>query len=169
MRNDNENKLWEDMLSDVAPAEFRKALLNQTLGRVRRRKRMRRLGQGVMVGALVMVAGLLLWPGERRQTVQQPKPVLSNVEVVSSQPLDSSMVVQSVPGLVELVNSKPAELILVDTRREEIRRISDEELLALVGNRPAALVRKGPNEAELLIVDASSRDLITAGAQETKQ
>jgi hypothetical protein len=105
----------------------------------------------------------------RNQNPQQPKPRLSNVEIVSSRPSDSAMMVQSVPGLVGMVNSRPVGLVFIDTRREEIRRISDEELLALVGDRPAALVRKGPHEAELFIVDAGSRNLITAGEQEAKQ
>jgi hypothetical protein len=170
MRNDEPNELWSDILSEVAPAGFREALLKQTLGRVRRRKQARRLGKGIMAVALVIGTVLLLWQGRTNKTVKPPNLEVSKVEVIRSQPLAASMMVQSVPGLVELISSKPTELVFVDTQapQQEFRKINDEELLALTEGKPAALIRKGPHEAELLIVDASGQNSITAGEESLK-
>ncbi|EEF60485.1 hypothetical protein [Pedosphaera parvula] len=171
MRNDGQNELWNDILSEVAPGEFREALLNQTLRRVRRRKQARRLGQGVMALALVIGTGLLLWQGKTNKIVKQPSLEISGVEMISSRPMAASMMVQSVPGLVELVSSKSTEMAFVDTQspQQEFRKINDDELLALTEGKPAALIRKGPHEAELLIVDAKGQSIITAGEETLRQ
>jgi hypothetical protein len=163
--------MWNDILSEVAPSEFREALLNQTLSRVRRRKQARRLGKGAIVAALIIGTGLLLWQGRTNKTVKPPNLEVSKVEVIRSRPLAASMVVVTVPGLVELVSSKSTEIVFVDTEapQQEFRRINDEELLALTEGKPAALIRKGPHEAELLIVDARGQNLITAGEETLKQ
>ena len=54
-----------------------------------------------------------------------------------------------------VVSSSAKTVVLVETGsiKDPFREINDEQLLALVGKRPAALVRHGTHEAELLFVN----------------
>jgi len=65
------------------------------------------------------------------------------------------MVIRTGPGSVVVVASSPRTFLLVETGsiKDPFRDINDEQLLALVAGRPAALVRPGPHQAELLFVN----------------
>lgn len=65
------------------------------------------------------------------------------------------MVVETKPGLVNVVVSSASTFALVETgrSRSEFRDIDDEELLAFMQGKPVALVRHGPNQAELIFLN----------------
>ena len=54
-----------------------------------------------------------------------------------------------------MVTSSSATFGLVEPSsiKDPFQEIDDEQLLALVGGRPAALVRQGPHQAELLFLN----------------
>jgi len=145
--------LLDDVLAEAAPADFERVLLEGTLRAVRRRHRTRRLTRGLAVvgacAAIIAVVWNALWPFS---SVKSVRPGLS---IVSSQPLPPSMIVGTQPGSVVVVSSSAKTVVLVETGsiKDPFREINDEQLLALVGKRPAALVRHGTHEAELLFVN----------------
>lgn len=171
MKNNEDDKLWQDILSEVAPQEFQDALLSQTLARARRQKQMRRFSKAVMVVAVVAGVSFLFWRGDADKRIEPAKIARSTVEEISSKPLAQEMIVRSTSGAVQIVSSQPAGMILVGTeqRRKEFREINDEELMSLTEGRPAALVRTGPHQAELLLVDIGGKGITAAGEQSIQQ
>ena len=68
--------------------------------------------------------------------------------LVTTQPLSIEEVVVTVAN---------ASFVTTTADRGEFREISDDDLLALAGPRPAALVRRGPHAAELIVLDAADQ------------
>jgi hypothetical protein len=152
MKDDKD--LWGDLLADADG--FREATLHRTLSRARRRWVMRRAGR---MAAVAVAVGIGVWlgrPQAPRVMTRLPQPEITHLEVVSSAPLRTDMVVRSGQSAVRMVESSPLQIAVVETSRAGglFRELSDDELLAVVPGRPAVLVRKGPHEAELLMVDA---------------
>jgi hypothetical protein len=148
------DQLLDDVLGDAAPEEFRAGLLNQTLRQVRRRRRVRRWNRSLAAATGLILVSLtcwkMLWPGSR--VIEQRVPALV---VIHSRPLDSSMVVETKPGTVSVVVSSASTFALVETgrSRSQFREIDDEGLLSLLNGKPVALVRHGPNRAELIFLN----------------
>ena len=65
------------------------------------------------------------------------------------------MVVETKPGMVSVVVSSASTFALVETgrSRSQFREIDDEGLLAFMQGKPVALVRHGPNQAELIFLN----------------
>jgi hypothetical protein len=151
-RGPEHERLLADVLAEDAPAEFREALLGQTLQRVRRRRRNR---QALRAGSVFVVAGLLavlVWRFfPAGSSSSSNKPGSKSYELVRTQPLPASLVTGTRPLSVEqLTASQPTVTQLSTTHNGIVRWINDDELLALVAPRPAALVRLAPDH-ELLI------------------
>jgi hypothetical protein len=164
MKDDKD--LWSDLLADADG--FREATLHRTLNRARRRRVMRRVGQMTAV-ALAVGIGAWLWrPQTPRVITRLPQPKITRLEVVSSAPLRMDMVVRSGQSTVRMVESSPLQIAVVETSRAGglFRELSDDELLAVVPGKPAVLVRRGPHEAELLMVDATVKSVDSAGQTE---
>jgi hypothetical protein len=153
--NNKIQNLLDDVLSDAAPPGFRAELLDATLQHVRRRKHLRHWNRGLAVVAVMLAAiSFALW----RTSSPDTQPVLSgkpDLIVVRSRPLDPSRIVTTTPGTVAVVSSSPSTFALVKTGSAEhlFREIDDEQLLALLQGKPAALVRHGPNEVELIFLN----------------
>ncbi len=62
---------------------------------------------------------------------------------------------QSKPDSVAVVTSSPTTFVMVETGaiKDPFTEITDEQLLAFAAGRPAALVRQGPHQAELLFLN----------------
>ena len=145
--------LLDDVLANAAPTEFQRELLEGTLRAVRRRRRMRQCGRGLAVAGVFAAIALSVWNALLPTTsVKLVRPAL---HIVSSQPLPASMIVETRPISVLVVTSSPTTFVMVETGsiKDPFQEITDEQLLALVGNRPAALVRQGPHQAELLFLN----------------
>ncbi|HKS37361.1 MAG TPA: hypothetical protein VJW76_09245 [Verrucomicrobiae bacterium] len=147
-------ELLDDVLGDAAPEDFRAALLDQTLRQVQRRRRVRRWNRGLAASAGLILVSVtcwkLFWPGPR--LIESRAPALV---VIHSRPLDPSMVVETKPGAVSMVVSSDSTFALVETgrSRSQFREIDDEGLLAFMHGKPVALVRHGPNQAELIFLN----------------
>jgi hypothetical protein len=151
-RSDHE-RLLADALADDMPAEFREALLSDTLQRVRWRKRRRPLQRGALALVCLAMLGLLvklILPRETlRVDVTQP-----GYRLVRTQPLPAAFIVVSTPwvpdpfaGFVPIVN-----VVETDAHRS-YDEMSDAELLALVAPRQGALIGCGPSCAQLVFAN----------------
>ena len=148
-----QHSLLKDVLAETAPRHFERLLLDGTLRAVRRRRRRRQCSRGLAAVGVFAAIALAVWNALRpTSSVHVIQPAL---HIVSSQPLAASMVVRSKSGGVVAVSSSPTTFELVQTGSilDPFKEITDEQLLALVRGRPAALVRQGPHQAELLFLN----------------
>ncbi len=151
---DNEH-LLKDVFGEAASEDFRRALLNETMRRVGRRRRVRQaLGA---VGAALLLVGLcelIRWPVAPPQTVRSPETfarcrtvqteALADQAIVATTTFSPDRVVESVPFI---------QMVQTTATSGEFRIIDDDELLSLLAPRPAMLVRIGPNAEELVFAD----------------
>jgi hypothetical protein len=153
-------RLLNDLLAEGTPADFRLALLDQTLGLARWRRRWRQTRRAA--AALAVFAGLAvgLW---RLAPPPPPAPVpaaaRSSVEIVRTRPLPAGALVSTQPFPSERQATSALTVTVVTTLPGSnlLRELSDNELLALVAPRPAALVWRGPHAAELVFVNPADR------------
>ncbi len=155
-RTDNDD-LLADVLSETAPADFRDAMLGETLRLVRRRRRWRQTRQ---VAGVFAVAGLLAilswqnWPEESVVSKQFVKKAAeTNYKLVRTQPLPVNAVVTTRPFSDNQLVASVANVVQITTTSGEFRQINDDELLALVSGRPAVLIRTGPHSEELVFAN----------------
>ena len=144
--------LLDDVLAEVAPPEFRDQLLQGTLRQARHRRQFRR-GRRIflsiaLVGLLgVWFAGQTPRPRTRPETsAQQPEFPLV---VIRTQPLSPGVLVTSAPLTQTEIVSTVAGLY---------RIIGDDELLALAAPAPVALIRCGPDCAQLVFANPADRE-----------
>ena len=133
-----DKQLLSVMFSDAA--DFREQLLNETLGRVRRKRRMRQCGQALLALAIVAVAAW--WSMPRRAAFEVPMPTSIGVQIVQTQSLSAEHVVTTKPDSVSVIISDKSTVALLE----------DERLLDLVPGETKLLVWHAPHEAELVII-----------------
>src|SRR5258708_23139203 len=141
-------RLLADVLEEAAPPDFRAELLDCTLKQVRRRRHLRQWNQGVLTAAFLTTLGLLVWKSRAPKDANQAPP-RETLEIVTSQPLSPTMIVESSPGQVKLISSSRSALAVVETVpfRAGFRELSDEELLAFTAGQPPPPRRHGPPPA----------------------
>ncbi len=108
------NRLLDDIIEDTLPAGLRAELLQRTLCQVRRRNSIRRLNRTGLT--IVFLAGLAVafW----RMSVPLPQRVESPPSafgVVSSEPLDPSMIVETRLDSVNIIRSSASTVVFVET------------------------------------------------------
>jgi hypothetical protein len=153
-----QNSLLDDVLTEAAPSDFERALLDGTLRAVRRRRRSRRASRGLAVAGVFAAIALAVWNALLPTTpVHLVRPVL---HIVKSHPLPASIVVGTRPGSVVVVTSSPTTIVMVETGfiKDPVQEINDEQLLALAVGRPVALVRQGQHQAELLFLNPEDKN-----------
>ena len=156
MKNrDPNDRLLGDIFADALSPDFRANLLASTLQTVQRKRRMRktvRVAAAVM--GIVCLIGLSTW-SLRRSDSTLVSLETAPVTVVRTQPLPRSSIVTTQGFATEAIIQTVAFTQLVHTEKEHspFRIIGDRELLALVGEGRAALVRVGPETEELIFVN----------------
>jgi hypothetical protein len=155
----NKERLLADVLAYGSVGEFREALLSETLGLVRRRRRSRQAWRAACALALVAGLGVLLWRSPGLRAVAPGKVGRPYTEVLS-QPLAASAVVSTQPFAAESIIASGRNAEMVQTAPSGLRPydISDTELLALLGAKPVALVRRAPHRAELVFVNEADEE-----------
>ncbi len=147
-------QLLDDLLEESAPPEFRAALMAEILHQARRRKVVRRasFAGGCVIAAMALVIALS-WPRETTIAPREIRP--PDLIVVQSQPLKPAQIVRTRTGANATVVSSTAGFTLVETRVSEriYAEIDDQQLLTLLSGKPVALVRQGPNRAELIFLN----------------
>lgn len=165
--NTDSKRLLDELIEETAPAAFREALMHETLRRVRRRRRVRALNQGLSLVALFTVLLALAWrafvfqqPSLEPAQVQPRRLEQPSYHLVRSQPLDQAMIVETRPGAVATVLSAPGGVAIVQTMPGDhlFHELTDEQLLGLLAGRPAALVRYSPQQAELLFLNPQDQN-----------
>jgi hypothetical protein len=157
-RKTDQEELLDDVLAEATTAEFREALLGETLRLAGRRRRFRRARNAAGILAAIALAGILAWhrnPATREVFVapHAPKAIEKNYIAVDTRPLPTDAIITSHPlSSAQFVASKN-EIVIVQTTTGNFRIINDEELLALVAAHPAVLVRAGPNSEKLIFAN----------------
>ncbi|HEV2435296.1 MAG TPA: hypothetical protein VG077_04800 [Verrucomicrobiae bacterium] len=157
--NDDANNLLTDVLTEAATADFRAAMLGETLRLVRRRRRWRQARHAATLLAVLTLCGVFI----RRDNLPQkpiasvpppaPKTVRTSYTLVDTQPLPASDIVTTQPvASGQFITSTPS-IEIVQTRGGNYRVINDGELLALVASHPAVLIRTGPHTEELVFAN----------------
>ena len=147
-------QLLDEVLAEASPPDFRAALLGETLRLARRRRQWRHTRQTGGVLAVGVLAALLAWQNWPEK-ISAARPlvkirVVTSYQLVETQKLPAGAVVAtgSFP-VVKTISSEPA-VAQIATTGGGFRLINDEQLFALVGPRPAILIRTGP-DSELLV------------------
>src|ERR1700690_497319 len=151
-------QLLDDVLSEAMPADFRETLLGGTLRLAGRRRRWRQTRHAaVLLVALGFSAVLVRLNFPPRPLVSMPmaRATVKSYELIHTEPLPASAIVTTQPlaaaqlvtsvGTVDFVETMPGS--------GSFRVINDDELLALIGSRPTALVPVGPHSEELVFVN----------------
>lgn len=145
----NHDALLNDLLSETASPQFRAETLAKTLGAVHRRKLRRRLAPLSATVALLalLVLGSTFWHASKPFVSPNPNPLF-----IHSESLTPQMWVSTLPANVDLVHTSDSTVILLSTSGADpaFQVISDKQLLALLGGRPAALVYRAPQRAQLV-------------------
>jgi hypothetical protein len=158
MNHDPDNeRLLNDVLSEAAPAEFRDAILGETLRAVRRRRRWRQTRRAVALFAALGLLWVLVWQNLPRRPAGLPSTVAKagnkNYALVQTQPLPAGAILPTRPLSAGRFVASVATVEMVQTIPGNFRVLNDDALLALIGPRPAALVRVGPHSEELVFVN----------------
>jgi hypothetical protein len=158
-RRCDKEQLLAEVLADGSAGGFREGLLTETLGLVRSRRRARQTGRAVCALAVVAGLALVLWLSPGAKTVA-PDNKSQPFSLVSSQPLAPAAIVHTEPFSTANIVSSSSSVQLVQTASSALRPcdITDNELLALVGSKPVALVRRAPHNAELIFVNEEDEE-----------
>ena len=150
-RRTDQERLLADVLREETGEGFHEALLGETLRLAQRRRQVRLVRRGAGVFAILAVTmAVAIW--RRPQAlVQEAQPPAPHYQLTHSRPLPASCVVSSHPLHAEQVVVSMLTSSVVHTTTGHYRVLGDDELLALAPV-PAALVRRGPHEAELVFV-----------------
>ncbi|MGD0016170.1 MAG: hypothetical protein ABSC38_01440 [Verrucomicrobiia bacterium] len=159
-------RLLDEVLAETISADFSQGLLEQTLHQARRRRRIRHLRQGLLMLAALGALPFWLWHLKTSAPVQNTEEIRSAPQmapafvVVKTRPLSPGMLVETQTGLATTISTTPSAITLVATRPadQSFRLLDDDQLLALVADQPAAMVRLGPHDATLIITDQILQD-----------
>jgi hypothetical protein len=160
MKNQSDpERLLHDIFGEASPPAFRDGLLEQTLRQVRRRNRVHQSSRGLLTMALLVSLPLILWKAFYPPSL----PIKSSPSafgVVRSEPLPSSMMVESNPNAIHLIVSSSGTVAFVESAGAEslIKEVTDQELLTFLAGRPAALVRFAAHPAELLFLNPADQN-----------
>jgi hypothetical protein len=151
-RQTNKERLLTDVIGEESEAGFNEALLNETLRLARRRRVARRVRRICGSLAVVVAIASVVIGRTPRTPVSVPLPAL-NYQLTRSQPLPANSIVSTRPLAADqrVVSTAVAGVIETTVTNGAYHEVGDDELLALAP-QPAALVRRGPGEAELVFV-----------------
>ena len=149
--------LLNDVLAEAASPDFREALLGETLRLARRRRRWRQTRRVAGIIVTLALLGIFVWQNNLPQQPVALMPVakakVKSYQLVHTQPLSAGAIVTTRPLSADRFVASAATIETLQTTAGNFRVINDNELLALVASRPAALVRVGPHSEELVFVD----------------
>jgi len=157
-RTDNE-RLLADVIAGESDVAFHEALLGETLRLARRRRRFRQAQRGAAVVAVLVGLAALVWQYFPPRVVS-PSMDKGSYAIIRTQPLPAAAIVTTQPLVADLLVASVTTVNVVETLPDSglFREIGDDELLAMVAPKVAALVRLGPHTAELVVLDPSGQD-----------
>lgn len=152
----NKEKLLNDVLAETSPADFREALLGETLRLARRRRHFRQTRQTIGVLGVFIFLAILGWQNWPTQSVAS-KPIAekaarTSYKLVRTQPLPENDLITTRQSSAKIVASI-SDVAQISTAGGGFRQINDNELLALLAGKPAVLIRTGPHSEELVFAN----------------
>jgi hypothetical protein len=160
------NRLLAEVLAEAAPADFRAALLAETLRLARRRRQFRQARR--VAGVLTVMSLLAVWVAQQFSppTAIAParvRPVAPPVyQLVCTRPLSAGALV-STRKFSDTPSAAPvAGVVGIATVSGGYRVINDDELLALLADKPAVLIRTGPQTEELVFANPEDQKKLLA-------
>ena len=140
------NDLLADVVAEAVPADFRAALLADTLRQVGRRRRVRRVQRTLAsVTCATLVFGALWLTGRWHSSLRPALPYVA----VSTVALPPESIVTTAPLPLAFSAHEPAVFVVIHTRPANLKILDDRQLLAALPN--AALIRIGQTPTELVI------------------
>lgn len=156
MKRTDQEQLLNDVLADDSEAGLNAVALNQLLHLARRRRRLRqvrRVSGALAVVVAVAFALVFQFADRKPRTELVHKPIVPpSCEIVTSFALTPEQLVRSRPLSSEQMIHSTGIVAVVRTTAT-VPAVNDEELLELAKPNIAVLVRRGPHEAELVLVE----------------
>ena len=150
-------QLLNEVLAEAAPADFRDAMLGETLRRVRRQRRWRQTRRAVALLVVLGLCGVFIWQKKLPRSSIAPAPVAravpKNYQLVQTRPLPASAIVSTKPLASGQLTTSAEMATTVQTHSGNYQELNDAELLALVASHPAVLIRTGPHSEELVFTN----------------
>jgi hypothetical protein len=158
MNRKTDNELLDDVLAEAAPANFREALLDQTLRVVRRCRQIRRTRNVCGILVILCLLGIFAWQKALKKpsvaiVPQGPRLAKKAYTLISTQPLPAGSIITTRLLASGMFETSTAAVEVVETAPGQFRLINDQQLLALVASHSAALVRTGPNSEQLVFAN----------------
>ena len=157
----HEKNLLTEVLAEASPADFRAALLAETLRLARRRRQYRQARQAAGVLAVMsLVAVLVTQQFSKPPTISTPlakKIVQQSYQLVRTQALPASAIISTMKFASAGLAASVPKVIEIATVSGDFRLINDDELLALLADKPAVLIRTGPHSEELIFANAEDQ------------
>ena len=158
MNEQTENQdLLAEVLAEASPPDFREAMLAETLRLARRRRQFRQARP--VAGVLVLMSLLAVLVAQHFSKLPADSPPMAkevepqSYKLVRTQPLPASALVStrsfSAAGFAVTV----PKVVEVATVSGGFRLINDDQLLALLADKPAVLIRTGPHSEELVFAN----------------
>jgi hypothetical protein len=155
-RTDNQDLLAE-VLAEASPADFREAMLAETLRLARRRRQFRRVrpaaGVLVLMGLLTVLAVQHFSKPPVASSPLAKQIVRQSYELVHTQPLPASALVSTRSFPTAGFTASVPNFTEIATVGGGFRLINDDQLLALLADKPAVLIRTGPHSEELVFAN----------------
>jgi hypothetical protein len=150
-RRTDQERLLADVLREETGDGFHEALLGETLRLARRRRQLRFVQRvGGAFALIAVTAAIAIW-WRPHVPVLVSHPPAPSYRLTLSQPLPASCIVSSRPLRADQVVGSTFASSVVHTTAGRYQVLGEDELLALAP-QPAALVRRGPHEVELVFV-----------------
>src|ERR1019366_8578403 len=153
----DQESLLAEVLAEASPADFRAAMLAETLRLARRRRQFRQIRQaaGVLAvaGLLAIFAAQQFSTPPTTSTPLAKKIVQQSYQVVRTQALPASAIISTMKFASAGLTASVPKVIEVTTISGGFRLINDDELLALLADKPAVLIRTGPHSEELIFAN----------------
>lgn len=153
--------LLDDVLAEASPPDFRASLLAGTLRQARRRRHWRQARQVAGTLAVLLLAGILTWPhpAEKISTARPATKCAApkSFQLVETQLLPADAIISTKNFAVVKIVFTTAGAVEIATCSGGFRLINDEQLLALLGGSPAALIRTGADSEELVFANPEDR------------
>ena len=157
----DQESLLAEVLAEASPADFRAAMLAETLRLARRRRQFRQIRQaaGVLAvaGLLAIFAAQQFSTPPTTSTPLAKKIVQQSYQVVRTQALPASAIISTMKFASAGLTASVPKVIEVTTISGGFRLINDDELLALLADKPAVLIRTGPHSEELIFANAEDQ------------
>jgi len=155
-RTDQESLLAE-VLAEALPADFRATMLVETLRLAHRRRQFHQMRQAAGVLAVTsLLVVLVVQQFSKPNTVSTPlakKIAKKSYDLVRTQPMPTGALISTWNFPATRFASPGSNVIEVATTSSGFRLINDDELLALLADKPAVLIRTGPHSEELVFVN----------------